>query len=118
MLRRANGAGSPARGDRFVVDDEDREDAAFGSFVLLNWDAFADACRSDSGEGEGERGSATTLTREEVACLDYVFETRDENGERSSLADCAMASGEDAIESAHLREWVARNMSADATSMA
>ena len=118
MLRRANGAGSPARGDRRVVDDEDREDAAFGSFVLLNWDAFADACRSDRGEGEGERGSATTLTREEVACLDYVFETRDENGERSSLADCAMASGEDAIESAHLREWVARNMSADATSMA
>lgn len=124
MLRRATAGGSPARtgrggegGDGRVVDDED---AAFGSFVLLNWDAFADACRSDRGEGDGERarGSATTLTREEVACLDYIFETWDENGERSSLADCAMESGEDAIEIAHLREWVARNMSADAASIA
>lgn len=44
MLWRANGVGLLARGDWFVVDDEDWEDVVFGSFVLLNWDVFVDVC--------------------------------------------------------------------------
>lgn len=67
----------------------------------------------DCGEGEGECGLVMMLMWEEVACLDYVFETRDENGEWSLFVDCVMVSGEDVIESVYLCEWVVRNMFVD-----
>ena len=75
------------------------DDGAFGAFLLQNWDAVVRACRLE------KNPSTSTLTREECASLDFLFETRDERGEKKSIAECAMENAE-TIECDALREWI------------
>lgn len=75
------------------------DDGAFGAFLLQNWDAVVRACRLE------KNPSTSTLTREECASLDFLFETRDERGEKKSIAECAMEDAE-TIECDALREWI------------
>ena len=89
-------------GDAFGAWSSEGDDDAFGTFLFQNWDAVARGCQLTK---EG----SSTLTRDEVECLDFLFEVRDERGERSTLAKCALGNDRE-IDVTHLREWVARHM--------
>ena len=106
LLRRAAPGSPSSERDRGATLDGwsgVEDDGAFGAFLLQNWDAVVRACRLE------KNPSTSTLTREECASLDFLFETRDERGEKKSIAECAMGDAE-AIECDTLREWIRNNM--------
>lgn len=103
MLRRASPPGEHGPGDGLGAWSGEADDAAFGTFLLQNWDALVRGCQL-SKEG------SSTMTREEVASLDFLFEARDGHGDARTLAECAME-GKEKIDAAALREWVARHLS-------